>query len=159
MTPADFFLSNWEVRLDDHYSKETKLVDLGIGPPFDFSIEYPTATLRDVVKPQHPVKISSDITRLIIHKTKAGLFFTPTHVKDVERELILTSKVRLPFTYLQRVSEFYIPPDFSRNHGSDAARGWVGWALVNPNPTSGTDYAHHITACPPRFENLTSYLD
>ena len=98
LTPADFFLSNWEVRLDDHYSKETKLVDLGIGPPFDFSIEYPTATLRDVVKPQHPVKISSDITRLIIHKTKAGLFFTPTHVKDVERELTLTSKVRLPFT-------------------------------------------------------------
>ena len=101
---ADFFLSNWEVRLDDHHSKETKLVDLGIGPTFDFSIEYPTATLRDVVKPQNPVMISSDITRRIIHIMKDGLFSDLTHIKDVERELTLTSKVRLPFAYLQCVS-------------------------------------------------------
>ena len=104
---ANFFLFNWEVRLDDHYTKETKLVDLGIGPTFDFSMEYPTATLRDVVKPQNPVMISSDVTRRIIHPTRgmrAGLLFTPTHTKDLERELTLTSKVRLPFTYLQCVS-------------------------------------------------------
>ena len=49
---------------------------------------------------------------------------------------------------------------------SDAASGWAGWALahpefwssVNPIPTRGTDYAHHITARPPRFENLTASL-
>ena len=29
---------------------------------------------------------------------------------------------------------------------------------VNPIPTKGADYAHHITACPPRFENLTASL-
>ena len=97
---ANFFLFNWEVRLDDHYTKETKLVDLGIGPTFDFSMEYPTATLRDVVKPQNPVMISSDIPRLIIHPKrgmKAGLLFTTAHINS-ETEFTLTSKVRLPFT-------------------------------------------------------------
>ena len=45
----------------------------------------------------------------------------------------------------------------------DTASGWAGWALAhpefgssaNPIPTRGADYAHHITACPPAFENLT----
>ena len=49
---------------------------------------------------------------------------------------------------------------------SDAASGWAEWALahpefgspVNPIPTRGADYAHHIIACPPRFENLTASL-
>ena len=49
---------------------------------------------------------------------------------------------------------------------SDAASGWAGWALahpefgssVNPITTRGADYAHHITACPPGFENLTVSL-
>ena len=43
---------------------------------------------------------------------------------------------------------------------SAAASGWAGWALaypefgssVNPITTRGADYAHHITASPPRFE-------
>jgi hypothetical protein len=26
-------------------------------------------------------------------------------------------------------------------------------------PNQGADYAHHITACPPGFENLTAYLN
>ena len=29
---------------------------------------------------------------------------------------------------------------------------------VNPILTRGADYAHHITACPPGFENLTASL-
>ena len=29
---------------------------------------------------------------------------------------------------------------------------------VNPIPTRGADYAHHITACPPGFEILTASL-
>ena len=45
--------------------------------------------------------------------------------------------------------------------GSDAASRWAGWALahpefgplVNPITTRGADYAHHITASPPGFEN------
>jgi len=49
---------------------------------------------------------------------------------------------------------------------SDAASGWAGWALahpefgssVNPIPARGADYAHHITACPPGFENLAASL-
>ena len=49
---------------------------------------------------------------------------------------------------------------------SDAASRWAGWALahsefgssVNPITTRGTDYAHHITVCPPRFENLAASL-
>ena len=50
---------------------------------------------------------------------------------------------------------------------SDAASGWAGWALarqefgssVNPIPIrSGLDFAHHITGCPPQFENLTASL-
>ena len=40
---------------------------------------------------------------------------------------------------------------------SDAASGWAGWALVNPEfgvslnpiPTRGADYAQRITDCPP----------
>ena len=49
---------------------------------------------------------------------------------------------------------------------SDAASGWAGWALVHPEfeasvntiPTTGADYAHRITASPPRFENLEASL-
>ena len=29
---------------------------------------------------------------------------------------------------------------------------------INPIPTRGADYAHHITACPPGFKNLTVSL-
>ena len=55
---------------------------------------------------------------------------------------------------------------FSRANGSAAASGWAGWALahpefgslVNPIPSRGADYAHHITACPPGFENLAASL-
>ena len=51
-------------------------------------------------------------------------------------------------------------------HYSDAASGLAGWALahpefgssVNPIPTREADYAHHITACPPGFENITASL-
>ena len=53
------------------------------------------------------------------------------------------------------------------NYGhSDAASGWTGWALaqpefgvsVNPIPTRGADYAHPITASPPGFEKLAASL-
>ena len=100
---ADFLLFYWEMCLNDNYSNETKLVDLGSGHAIDLSMEYPTATLKDVFKPQHPVMISSDETRRIIHPKsgmRASYFFTPTLVKNFETELTLTSKVRLPFTCL-----------------------------------------------------------
>ena len=50
--------------------------------------------------------------------------------------------------------------------GSDAASGLAGWALahpelwrlVNPIITRGADFAHRITTCPPRFENLAASL-
>ena len=46
------------------------------------------------------------------------------------------------------------------------AGGLGEWALahpelvcsINPNPTRGVGYAHHITACPPGFENLAASL-
>ena len=49
---------------------------------------------------------------------------------------------------------------------SDAASGWAGWALthpefgssVSPITTRGADYAHHITASPPGFENPAASL-
>ena len=49
---------------------------------------------------------------------------------------------------------------------SAAASGWAGWALshpefwssVNPITTRGADYALHITASPPRFENPAASL-
>ena len=52
------------------------------------------------------------------------------------------------------------------NKGSDAASGRAGWALahpefgssVNPNTTRGADYAHHITASPPGFDNPAASL-
>ena len=50
---------------------------------------------------------------------------------------------------------------------SDVVCGWVGQALsqrefrssVNPIPTrgGGADCFYHITACPPGYENLTTY--
>ena len=54
----------------------------------------------------------------------------------------------------------------SKNACSDAASGWAGWALahpelgssVNPITTRGTDYAYHITASPPGFENPAASL-
>ena len=52
------------------------------------------------------------------------------------------------------------------NKGSDAASGGAGWALahlefwssVNPIKTRGADFAHHITASPPGFENPAAFL-
>ena len=49
---------------------------------------------------------------------------------------------------------------------SAAASGWAGLALahpefgssVNPITTRGADYAHHITASPPGFENPAAAL-
>ena len=49
---------------------------------------------------------------------------------------------------------------------SGAASGWAGWALahpefgssVNPITTRGADYANHITARPPGFENPAASL-
>ena len=49
---------------------------------------------------------------------------------------------------------------------SAAASGWAQWALahpefgssVNPITTRGADYAHHITASPPGFENPAAAL-
>ena len=45
-------------------------------------------------------------------------------------------------------------------------RRWAGWALAHSEfgisvhliPTREIDYAHHITSCPPEFENLTTSL-
>ena len=50
--------------------------------------------------------------------------------------------------------------------GSDAVSRWAGLALahlefgvpINPIPTRGAEYANHITACPPGFENLATSL-
>ena len=49
---------------------------------------------------------------------------------------------------------------------SAVASRWAGWALahpefgssVNPITTRGADYAHHITASPPEFENPAASL-
>ena len=50
---------------------------------------------------------------------------------------------------------------------SDAVSGWAGGALAHPEfgssitlfqPRGGADYTHHITDCPPGFENLTALL-
>ena len=49
---------------------------------------------------------------------------------------------------------------------SDAASRWAGWALAHPEfggsvnriTTRGADYAHHITASPPGFENPAASL-
>ena len=53
------------------------------------------------------------------------------------------------------------------SYGSAAASGWSGWALahpefgssVNPITTRGADYALHITASPPGFENPAASLN
>ena len=81
------------------YEDHTKLADLELTDDgiIYINVVYPTATLRDITNPQHPVKISSDQTRRIIlpkRGKRAGSNFTMYHVND-ETELILTSKVRL----------------------------------------------------------------
>ena len=61
---------------------------------------------------------------------------------------------------------FKTPYSNPKGLSSDAISGWAKWAFahqdfgisVNPIPTRGVDYAHHITACPPGFENLTASL-
>ena len=55
---------------------------------------------------------------------------------------------------------------FISMHFSASASGWAGWALahpefgssVNPITTRGANYAHHITASPPGFENPAAAL-
>ena len=51
----------------------------------------------------------------------------------------------------ENVSDFVINGSTTN---SDAVSGWV---LAHPEIES-SDYAHHITACPPVFENLTASL-
>ena len=54
----------------------------------------------------------------------------------------------------------------SKLSSSAAASGLAGWALahpefqssINPITTTGADYAHHITASPPGFENPAASL-
>ena len=67
----------------------------------------------------------------------------------------------------QRMGAFDKTGSYSRQtRSSDAASGWAGWALarqefgssVNPIITRGADFAHHITAFPPGFENLAASL-
>ena len=49
---------------------------------------------------------------------------------------------------------------------SAAASGWAGWAVAHPEfwgsvntiTTKGADFAHHITASPPGFENPAASL-
>ena len=49
---------------------------------------------------------------------------------------------------------------------SDAVSGGAEWAFAHPDfefqltliQPGRLDYVHHITACPPRFENLTASL-
>ena len=49
---------------------------------------------------------------------------------------------------------------------NDASSEWAGWALaqpelwssIHPITTTGADFAHHITASPPRFENPAASL-
>ena len=59
--------------------------------------------------------------------------------------------------FLTRIAIIYI----AHNIGRD---GWVGFSQpefgvsVKPSPTRGADYAHHVNACPPVFENLTTFL-
>ena len=72
---------------------------------------------------------------------------------------------------MQRESPSYSPSSSSvalplhSSQLSDVVSGWIGWVLeeygrsVNPILTRGADYAHHITACPPGFENLTASLE
>jgi hypothetical protein len=68
---ADFLLFYWELCLDDHHSKETKLVELG--HPIDtLLMEYPTAgRFSDGINKPDPVKISSDKPRKIIQPKPA----------------------------------------------------------------------------------------
>ena len=63
---------------------------------------------------------------------------------------------------------FFAPQSFSslEIEVTSAASGWAGRALahpeignsVNPITTRGADYAHHITASPPGFENPAAAL-
>ena len=63
---SNFFLFYWELCLDDHNSKETKLVDLG-HPIDNLLMEYPTAgRFSDGINKPDLVKISSDKPRKII---------------------------------------------------------------------------------------------
>ena len=55
----------------------------------------------------------------------------------------------------------------SFDYGFSAVMPWARWALahsefgssVNPITTRGVDYAHHITASPPGFENPAAALE
>ena len=54
------------------------------------------------------------------------------------------------------------PPLTRKSLASAAASGWAGWAnfgvQLTPLQSGGADYAHHITASPPGFENPAAAL-
>ena len=94
---ADFFLFYWELCLDDHHSKETKLVDLG--HPVDIlSMEYPTAgKTSDKLLPPVPVFIKSDEVRKIVvpHNLgrSPGKYWDDCEINSTERRIQLSSIV------------------------------------------------------------------
>ena len=44
----------------------------------------------------------------------------------------------------------------SGGQGDSHPESWI--TVITIFQPGGADYAHHITACPPRFENLTASL-
>ena len=95
---ADFLLFYWEMCLNDNYSKETKLVDLGFGHTIDLSMEYPTAgKISDKLNPPVPVIIKSDEVRKIVlpHKLgrSPGKYWDDCEINSTERRIQLSSIV------------------------------------------------------------------
>ena len=93
--------------------------------------------------------------------------------KSCEPEIVfvwictLAEQFHVHKSYKMRESTLSCIGNFEKNIDlSAAASGWAGWALahpeigssVNPITTRGADYAHHITARSPEFENLAASL-
>ena len=78
----------------------------------------------------------------------------------------LEAKALTYVIYLDNSTPCYLYVDCFETNVSAAASGWTGLALahaefgssVNPITTRGADYAHHITASPPGFENPAAAL-
>ena len=110
----------------------------------------------------------NDLLKWILHLEFIFTFYLPIFLICVQgalhREVGLFLRRHSKWTYLQakrnKIVQIGSISQSETLNLSDAVSGWAGWALaqpefyssVNPIPTRGADYAHHITACPSGFE-------
>ena len=121
---------------------------------------------------KYPEKITSQITATICGTPLSNSIESHSDRSKAPEEFTnhkTSPETPLDFSYSSLSGKFKISFDSShkansaakmQTNFSEAAKAHPEFrSSVNPIQTKGADYAHHITACPPRFENRTASLN